>query len=255
MPVPPSLEDARLPDLYDGDVEGRGGNRVLLRRVDCPVIVLAALLLAQPACAAVSDVRGLEALDGDSIEVVLSDGSKDEVRLLSIDAPEKGQPLADEARARLHQAIAGQQLRLITGTRERDRYDRRLAFVETDGVVVNEHLVEEGLAVVYVLPPTTERVDDLLAAQARAHAAKRGLWALEGEVEEPRSYRARNRDSSRQRRILRYENWVLTGNRRSRVAHWPGCRHVDAMNPANRVPFTSVEEATALGYRMETGYE
>jgi len=197
--------------------------------------------------------KGLTAIDGDSVNVVFPNGLEQEVRLLSVDAPEKDQVFADEAREFLERAVAGKSLELTTGPQERDRYGRLLAFVVSDAGFVNRRMVAEGLAVVFVVPPNTERVDELLAAQQMAHREKRGIWVLEGEMEEPASFRARKRGGADTPRLLLYGNFVPVGNRKSRVAHWPGCRHVDEMAPANRRPFASVQEALAAGYRMEKG--
>ncbi len=54
--------------------------------------------------------------------------------------------------------------------------------------------------------------------------------------------------------MLRYENHVVIGNARSRVAHWPACGHVDEILEKNRRVLGTVGEALARDYRMERGY-
>lgn len=215
-----------------------------------------ALLLVAPCRAKSFDGTGVKALDGDSLLAVLANGLEVEVRLLNVDAPEHRQPLAEEAKAFLHARVAGKRLTLATDVDQRDRYNRLLALVHAGGRCVNLDLVEAGLALAYLLPPNTSRADDFLAAQARAHAARKGIWGPGSLREEPRSFRARSRsDKPLPPRPLLYENWLITGNAKSRVAHWPGCLHTEEIAPANRVRFASVKEAAAKGYRMEKGYD
>ncbi|MBI3391975.1 MAG: thermonuclease family protein [Nitrospirae bacterium] len=110
--------------------------------------------------------------DGDT--VLLSDGRK--VRYLGINAPEWGQPYSAKSRALNEQLVKGSRVRLELDRRERDRYGRTLAYVWKDGTMVNERLVREGLAHVWVIPPNFKHYDRLLAAQRDARAAGRGIW-------------------------------------------------------------------------------
>jgi len=64
-------------------------------------------------------------LDGDSVVVRTQDGETLQVRIAAIDAPERGQPLADEARAHLAERVL--QRALTLRTHERDRYGRTVA--------------------------------------------------------------------------------------------------------------------------------
>lgn len=110
--------------------------------------------------------------DGDSI--LLADGRK--VRYLGINAPERGQPYSAKSRASNEQLVKGNRVRLELDRQERDRYGRTLAYVWKDGTMVNERLVREGLAYVWVIPPNLKYYDRLLAAQRDARAAGRGIW-------------------------------------------------------------------------------
>lgn len=222
----------------------------LARAIAC--LFLAAV--AQLAAAATYPTVGIRALDGDSILVRFPSGLEVETRLLSIDCPEKGQPFADAARSFTHARIAGREVTLTTGEDQRDRYGRLLAFASVDGTSLNEELLARGLAVAYVVPPNTEHVDELLAAQEEAHRLGLGVWGATPPIEEPRSARARARDAGLPRTPLRYDRHVILGNRKSRVAHWPGCRHGEEMSPANRHFFSRVRDALAAGYRMEKGF-
>jgi len=63
-----------------------------------------------------------------------------------------------------------------------DRYGRTVAFVKVENVRVNEELIKEGLAWIYVryckLPLCAEWQTLQLAAQNQ----KRGLWGHSGEI-------------------------------------------------------------------------
>jgi micrococcal nuclease len=214
---------------------------------------LAAALVCAIACAGGSyETTGVKAIDGDSVKVRMPSGLEVEVRLLSVDAPEHGQPFADEAKAFSEKWIAGRSVRLITGERERDRYNRLLAFVDSDDGALNTDLVRAGFAVVWVIPPNTERTDALLEAQRLAHEAGIGIWAAEGEMLEPRDHRHREEVADTARR-LQHRQHVVVGNARSQVAHWPGCTHPAEMAQENVVYFDDVADALEAGFRMERG--
>jgi len=166
-----------------------------------------------------------------------------------------GQALGPEAKEFTHRWIVGRPLRLTTAREERDPYNRLLAFVASDESSLNPALVQAGLATVTVYPPNTGRVDELLKAQESAHSLHRGIWGPAGPSEEPGSYRAVRRKESKSASIrpLRYEHHIVVGNKRSGIAHWPGCRHVDEMSPKNIRYFSSVAAARSAGYKMEKG--
>lgn len=204
---------------------------------------------------AVYEVTGVSAKDGDSVVVRFPSGLEVEVRLLSIDAPERGQALSEDALEFTRASTVGKALRLSTQKEERDRYRRLLATVVVEGRNLNLELLRRGLAVAYVRPPNTDGADEILSAQREAYESRRGLWGLHPPPEDPRSARARRRDGSRKPVPLRYEFHQVVGNRRSKVAHWPGCAHVLQMSPQNRHFLESVERAKRLGFRMEKGYQ
>ena len=68
------------------------------------------------------------------------------VRLYGVDTPEVGERCATQATQRL-QALAGDEVRVERGPRDRDRYGRFLYYTYTeDGDSIDEILVREGLA-------------------------------------------------------------------------------------------------------------
>lgn len=115
----------------------------------------------------------------------LADGSR--VRLVGIRAPKPdtpafhadAEPLGSEAKAFVEAFVAGHALRLYYDANPKDRYGRHLAHVvRDDGVWLQQALLEAGLARVYSLPDNRKRIAQLLAFEATARNAKRGIWAL-----------------------------------------------------------------------------
>ncbi len=119
--------------------------------------------------------------DGDTVHLV----NGDRIRLLGINTPEvahrnrPGEEGGEEAAAFLSERLLGARVALEWDVEARDKYRRRLAHVFDDqGHNINQLLVEEGLAFVALHPPNLKHSKDYLAAEARARAASRGLWAL-----------------------------------------------------------------------------
>jgi micrococcal nuclease len=119
------------------------------------------------------------------------------VRLLGIDAPEKGDSDRDDkfvqlgiARKRLrpmHGAglawcmnnVKGREVTLTFDDTRRDRHGRLLAYVYLpDGRLLNNLLLEEGLVIVYRRFDFARKAE-FLAAEAEAKGRHVGLWAVE----------------------------------------------------------------------------
>jgi micrococcal nuclease len=139
-----------------------------------PTAGLMLAALAAPATAA-EPVRTEAVLDGDTLK--LEGGAV--LRLVGIRAP-KG---ADETRfaalaqARLDALAAGQSLTLEIGGLGRDRHGRILAqATRADGVWLQGAMLEAGLARVETFADNRARAAQLLAAEAAARDARRGLW-------------------------------------------------------------------------------
>lgn len=108
--------------------------------------------------------------DGDTITVVAA-GRNIRVRLHGIDAPERGQPFSNASRHALEALVAGREVRILE--RGHDGYGRLLGRVLHGTLDVNAEQVRLGHAWVF-----RRFVDDatLLALEAEARAARRGLW-------------------------------------------------------------------------------
>ncbi len=136
--------------------------------------LLAFLVFCLPVSAAetyIGFVTGLT--DGDTI-TLRTDDETFEVRLLGIDAPERGQPFGTKAR----QALSGvvfNNTRVTLLSEGKDRYGRTLGTIILNGADVNEYMVRRGWAWWYeYFAKDNTRLRD---AQAEAQQAKRGLWA------------------------------------------------------------------------------
>lgn len=140
-------------------------------------LLVALLLLGQTVGQVVSIT------DGDTLIVRESPTKSVKVRLVGIDAPERGQAFGTRARQALGEMVAGQVVEVV-GT-QRDRYGRVLGDVRHDGRSINLELIRRGMAWAYVeFDPPAEYV----AAEAEARAARRGLWA-DKSPEPPWTYR------------------------------------------------------------------
>lgn len=92
------------------------------------------------------------------------------MRLIGVDTPETGRPLAQQATDFARRFVAGKALALRPSTPGRDRYGRQLADVLADGESLSEALVGAGLAWIY-----ETREPRLLALQAQAVDGRRGV--------------------------------------------------------------------------------
>lgn len=116
--------------------------------------------------------------DGDGIECQ----SQGKVRLIGVDAPERDQaPFGTAASAALASlAPVGTELQLESDVELRDRYNRRLAYLWSDSVMINWMLVRLGWSVAFPYGSTTRYRKAFAAAEDRARAEGRGLWEVGG---------------------------------------------------------------------------
>jgi micrococcal nuclease len=161
--------------------------------------------------------------DGDSVELL----GGDRLRLLSVDAPEKGELFYDEACQFLAELTLGKTARIEFGGRRRDKYGRLLGYMYIDSIFVNKEIIENGLGYLYLFKdieldhPETE---ELLMAQRTAMQKGVGLWSVGREREDyyiavPGSFRF----------------------------HRPGCRSVRDLEPGRYRTFKTREEALYEG--------
>ena len=124
-------------------------------------------------------MRAERAIDGDTLS--LADGR--ELRLIGISAPKstpKGPlyPVAEAARSELDRLAAGRTLTLYVGGRASDRRHRLLAHaVAEDGIWLQGAMLAAGLARVETFADNRSRAGEMLALEAAAREARRGIWA------------------------------------------------------------------------------
>ena len=118
-------------------------------------------------------------VDGDTVDVRLTSGKRERVRLVGIDATEQGACFASQASSRAR-ALALAKMVVLRGdpTQDtRDRYGRLLAYVWLPGGKdLGYQLVVGGFAKVYVYRDVFQRHSAYAKAEARAKGSPRGLW-------------------------------------------------------------------------------
>ncbi len=131
-----------------------------------------------------AEYRVVAVTDGDTVEVVAPDGTRDRIRLLGVDTPETHHPtepvecFGPEAAAYTQERLAGQSVRLEGDVETRDRYGRRLAYVILDGARFNDELLRLGYAELLVIEPNHAHARTMLQAELEAKRERRGLWGV-----------------------------------------------------------------------------
>ena len=114
--------------------------------------------------------------DGDTFHLSY-EGKEFKVRLLIVDAPEtakegkEAQPFADKAKERTEELL------------KKAKYDRALMYVYVDGKLLQDILIEEGLARVgYAYEPNTSLLKQFQEIEKKAKKQKKNIWEKEGYV-------------------------------------------------------------------------
>lgn len=133
------------------------------------------------------NARVVDVYDGDTIEVELPDGSREDVRYIGIDTPETAKPdapaecAADQAESVNEAMVDEREVRLRFDAERRDDYGRLLAYVYVPragmrALFVNAELMRRGLARPLTISPNDSRSSLFERLAARAGRAGRGLW-------------------------------------------------------------------------------
>lgn len=144
--------------------------------------VLGALAGTEHASTATSPGEGVVArvIDGDTI--LLKSGHR--VTYIGVDTPEivhprkPVEPLGRRAYQLNRELVEGKRIKLDFDKRDRDRYNRVLAYVFSGDVFVNAELVRSGLARLTSRTPGAKYALQLAEAEREARQENRGLWAL-----------------------------------------------------------------------------
>lgn len=213
----------------------------------------ALLFFASPALA--TTVSGpAKIVDGDTLEIA---GKR--IRLFGIDAPEATQSCDRDGQTGACGQTAAERLRGLIGNgsvtcdgNELDQYGRLVAVCTVAGVDLNHAMVADGWAVAF-----RQYSEAYVADEARARAAKRGLWASSFEM--PQDYRAEERERAtppariaQARPATREPSGacLIKGNRNHRgewIYHLPGTPYYDQTRPEEM--FCTEAQAQAAGYR------
>ena len=115
--------------------------------------------------------------DGDTVR--LADGQR--VRLLGVDAPEKGKCGYDEAKDFLVNLIEKKDVQLVKDIKNIDIYGRLLRYVilpveNGDDRLINNELLEQGYAENYSEAPNNRYRDLFISAQEEAKKKRLGIW-------------------------------------------------------------------------------
>ncbi|MDQ0059557.1 thermonuclease family protein [Paenibacillus harenae] len=129
-------------------------------------------------------------IDGDTFQIKVGDGNRT-VRLLYVNTPEIAhadlnrteEPFGREAYDYTKQALSeSEEIRLSFDKEQEDKYDRTLAVVELkDGRILNEALLEEGLAKVMIVEPNVKLENVYKQIEQTAKQAELGLWGTDRE--------------------------------------------------------------------------
>jgi endonuclease YncB( thermonuclease family) len=126
-----------------------------------------------------------EIVDGDTVVLEPAVDGRSVVRLVGIQAPKlpldrpnfQAWPLADEAKSALERLVLDKRVTLGFGGQPADRHGRHLAHLQTDeGIWMQGAMLRQGMARVYTFPDNRARAREMLAIEAEARTARRGIW-------------------------------------------------------------------------------
>jgi micrococcal nuclease len=142
-------------------------------------------------------VKVERAISGQTIEVISTADNialLQQVRSIGIEAPDiKQEPWGKLAQQKLEQLIAGKQILLESDVEEKDRFDRKLAYLWQDKVLLNELLVKEGYVLAVARSPNTKYQQRLANAQEWARLMGKGIWNPERPMRQtPAEFRQQN---------------------------------------------------------------
>lgn len=103
--------------------------------------------------------------DGDTFEIATGE----KVRLICVNAPEKGEKGYEEAKDFLSNLILGEEVRLEQGTEYKDSYGRLLKYVylNTSGeeIFINKEIVQQGYGKLFPYGNNTEKCGEIAGVE------------------------------------------------------------------------------------------
>lgn len=131
------------------------------------------------------EYRVVEVIDGDTFWAKPKEGESIKIRLIGIDAPEtrnvfkkKKHPFGIVSKNYLDSLLTAEPyIRLQFDVDSLDRYGRTLAYAFLrDGRMLNEHMLDQGLAMIMTLAPNVMFEKRFYKAQEKARADTVGIW-------------------------------------------------------------------------------
>ncbi|WP_102345493.1 thermonuclease family protein [Bacillus sp. Marseille-P3661] len=195
-------------------------------------------------------------VDGDTFDIMINN-KEERVRLLLVDTPETKhpskpvQPFGKEASQFTRDILEGKEVMVELDISERDKYGRLLAYIWVDGKMINEMLLEKGLArVAYVYAPNTKYVDSFYDIQKQAQKAAVGIWSIENYVDDDGFNDERGLANADKLPSTGEGDCTIKGNINSKgekIYHTVESPSYKQTKP--EVLFCSEEEAKAAGFR------
>jgi micrococcal nuclease len=225
------------------------------------IITVIILLLLSGCSLQQNDTRFIAAevirvVDGDTVNVKIN-RKEETVRLLLIDTPEtvhptkSVQPFGPEASSFVKELLNGANVQLEMDVGERDKYGRLLAYVYIDDQMVNEMLLEKGLArLAYVFEPNTKYVDNFSAIQKKAQQQGIGIWSIENYATDEGFSENENQENSTEETVIASEGCTIKGNINSKgekIYHTEESPSYKVTKPEEMFCFEA--EAISAGYR------
>lgn len=136
--------------------------------------------------------KSVRVIDGDTLEIIPTEGTSERIRLLGIDAPESNQAHGTYSAQTLQQCVNQGQVTIEWF--EQDRYQRLLGKVRANGIDCNLNQIQQGAAWHYKqYQQSQSEFDRLNYANAEVNARRQaiGLWAS-STVVAPWDYRRGN---------------------------------------------------------------
>ena len=191
--------------------------------------------------AAPSHGEVLRVVDGDTVSFQTQSGKKLRVRLADIDAPELDQPWGPAAKTALEIWAEGKSGSIeIVDT---DRYGRKVAYLYVNDENMNERLISEGLAWVYM---DFLRDRSFISVQRDAKSREEGLWSSADPIQ-PSIWRSRERSKSSPSAQTEIVLGVVKKSR-SNICHAPGTTYYS--RTTNFQAFDSLRACLSSGGRL-----
>ncbi len=183
----------------------------------------------------------LRVVDGDTVSFQTQSGKKLRVRLADIDAPELDQPWGPAAKTALEIWAEGKSGSIeIVDT---DRYGRKVAYLYVNDENMNERLISEGLAWVYL---DYLRDRSFISVQRDAKSRKEGLWSSADPIQ-PSTWRSGKRSKSSPSAKTEIVLGVVKKSR-SNICHAPGTTYYS--RTTNFQAFNTVQACLSSGGRL-----